>query len=148
MMQFYNPDLYTPAAKTELSREQRIAVNMGSEVAPTVAPSGIAGSGITYFAQVASHSSTRDLEAPPPPPETWGAYQKKGQEHSGVIAMMDMLIADLDKDMAEIGTDEKNAQSEYETFMGDSQAKRAGDSKSIADKEGVKAELEARLQNM
>merc|ERR1719476_633956 len=62
--------------------------------------------------------------------------------------MMDLLIADLDKEMADMGVDEKNAQSEYETFMGDSQAKRAGDSKSIADKEGVKAELEARLQQM
>merc|ERR1712087_616082 len=51
-------------------------------------------------------------------------------------------------EMAAMETDEKNAQAEYETFMGDSQAKRAGDSASIADKEGVKAELEARLQKM
>jgi len=155
MMQFYNPALYTPPAKIELSSEQRIAVNLGSEAAPTVAPSGIAGTGITYLqqgapvlVQVATHTGMSDVVAPPPPPETWGAYQKKGQEHSGVIAMMDLLIADLDKEMAEMGVDEKNAQSEYETFMGDSQAKRAGDSKSIADKEGVKAELEARLQKM
>merc|ERR1719422_1790631 len=39
-------------------------------------------------------------------------------------------------------------QEEYEVFMQDSQAKRAGDSKSIADKEATKAELEARLQKM
>merc|ERR1711957_168988 len=45
MMQFYNPALYTPAPKIELSREQRIAVNEGSEAAPTVAPSGIADLG-------------------------------------------------------------------------------------------------------
>merc|ERR1719476_1215197 len=62
--------------------------------------------------------------------------------------MMDLLIADLDKEMSEMGVDEKNAQAEYETFMADSQAKRSGDSASIADKEGVKAELEARLQKM
>lgn len=37
--------------------------------------------------------------APPPPPETFGAYSKKGQESSGVIAMIDLLIADLDKEM-------------------------------------------------
>merc|ERR1712060_928196 len=54
----------------------------------------------------------------------------------------------LDKEMSTMETDEKNAQSEYETFMQDSQAKRAGDSRSIADKEGVKADLEARLQKM
>merc|ERR1719221_2051367 len=148
MNQFYNPDLYTPPPAVELSREQRIAVNMGSEAAPTVKPSGIAGTGITYFAQIASHTGRRDVVAPPPPPETWGAYQKKGQEHNGVVAMMDLLVTDLDKDSEEAKVDEKNAQSEYETFMGDSQVKRAGDSKSIADKEGVKAELEARLQKL
>merc|ERR1719277_2429033 len=148
MNQFYNPALYVAPKEIELSREQRIAVNMGSEAAPTVAPSGIAGTGITYFAQIASHMSTRDSVAPPPPPETWGAYQKKGQEHNGVIAMMDLLVADLDKEMQEVSVDEKNAQAEYETFMADSQAKRAGDSASIADKEGAKAGLESRLQKM
>jgi len=89
--------------------------------------------------------SSNDV-APPPPPETWGAYQKKGQEHNGVIAMLDLLVADLDKDTQTAEVDEKNAQAEYETFMQDSQAKRSGDSKSIADKEGTKAELEGRLQ--
>merc|ERR1719277_445497 len=44
MMQFYNPSLYVAPKKQELSsREQRIAVNMGSEAAPTLAPSGIVG---------------------------------------------------------------------------------------------------------
>merc|ERR1719433_652172 len=153
MNQFYNPSLYVPPKKQELSAEQRIAVNMGSEAAPTVAPSGIAGTGITalqeaslVFAQVGSHIA--NVVAPPPPPETWGAYQKKGQEHSGVMAMMDLLVTDLDKEMTEMGTDEKNAQEEYEIFMRDSQAKRADDSKSIADKEGTKAELEARVRKL
>jgi len=144
MMQFYNPALYTPAPKIELSREQRIAVNEGSEAAPTVAPSGIAGTGITAFAQVSAHNNN-DV-APAPPPETWGAYQKKGGAQNGVIAMLDLLIADLDKETQTMTVDEKNAQSEYETFMTDSQAKRAQDSKSVADKEGMKADAEARLQ--
>jgi len=145
MAKFYNPDLYKAPAKIELSREQRIAVNMGSEEAPTVAPSGIAGTGITYFAQVSAHSTAGDDEAPAPPPDTWGAYQKKGGEHNGVTAMMDMLIGDLDKEMSTMGVDEKNAQEEYETFMSDSQEKRALDSKSVADKEGMKADAEARV---
>merc|ERR1719356_1486604 len=145
-MQFYNPALYKPPPPAEMSsREQRIAVNMGSEAAPTVAPSGIAGTGITD-APAFVQTSSQDGTAPPPPPETWGAYTKKGQEHSGVTEMMNLLIADLDKEMQEMTVDEKNAQSEYETFMSDSQVKRAGDSQSIADKEGTKAELEARLQ--
>merc|ERR1719217_1595951 len=59
--------------------------------------------------------------------------------------MMDMMIADLDKEITEIETEEKEAQSEYETFMKDSADKRASDSKSISDKEGFKAETEATL---
>merc|ERR1719491_2459493 len=161
LMQFYNPKLYVPPAKIELGDEQRIAVNLGSEEAPTVAPSGIAGTGITYlqdsqpvFAQVASHvalaarSHDSAAVAPPPPPETWDAYQKKGQEHNGVVAMIDMLIGDLDKDMTESGVEEQNGQAEYEVLMEDSRTKRAQDSKAVADKEGTKAELEARLQSM
>lgn len=152
---FYNPSLYVAPKKQELSSEERIAVNMGSETAPTVTPSGIAGTGISYFqqgspvfAQVSLHSKSGDSESPAPPPETWNAYQKKGQEHNGVTAMIDLLESDLEKDMTEASVDEKNAQAEYETMMSDSQAKRAEDSKAIADKEGNKAELEARLEKM
>jgi len=119
---------------------------MGSEAAPTTTPSGVAGTGITYFVQVNAHTVVHDGAAPPPPPDTWDAYQKKGGETNGVTAMMDLLVADLDKEMQEMDVDEKNAQSTYETFMSDSQTKRAQDSKSIEDKEGTKAELEARLQ--
>merc|ERR550532_3095315 len=75
LMKFYNPSLYVAPKKQELSAEQRIAVNMGSEAAPTTTPSGVAGTGITYFVQVSSHDALKDKEAPPPPPETWGAYQ-------------------------------------------------------------------------
>merc|ERR1719324_1887644 len=45
--------------------------------------------------------------APPPPPETFGAYSKKGEESTGVISMMDMMVADLDKEITEIETEEK-----------------------------------------
>jgi len=83
--------------------------------------------------------------APPPPPETFGAYAKKGEESGGVIAMMDNMIADLDKEITEVEVEEKEAQKEYEQFMADSAEKRATDAKSIEDKEGAKADLEARL---
>jgi len=83
--------------------------------------------------------------APPPPPETAAAYAKKGGESGGIIAMMDMMIADLDKEITEVTVEEKNGQEEYEQLIGDSAKKRALDSKSIEDKEGTKAALEARL---
>jgi len=67
LMKFYNPKLYVAPPKAELSSEQRIAVNMGSEAAPTTAPSGIAGSGITYV-QIAAHEASSSDVAPAPPP--------------------------------------------------------------------------------
>merc|ERR1719291_1392300 len=39
--------------------------------------------------------------APPPPPETFGPYSKKGEETNGVIKMIDLLVGDLDKEMTE-----------------------------------------------
>merc|ERR1740130_354387 len=53
---FYSPKLYKAPAKRELSREDRIAVNMGGTMAPTPAPGGIGGTGITTLVQVSSHT--------------------------------------------------------------------------------------------
>merc|ERR1719199_2373606 len=78
---FYNPKLYKPAPKRELTKEERITVSLGGTAPPTAAPGGIAGTGVTALEQ----------EAPPPPPATWDAYAKKSQESNGVMAMMDML---------------------------------------------------------
>merc|ERR1719401_511600 len=110
---------------------------------PTEAPGGIAGTGVTVLAQVALHNQRK--VAPPPPPETYGAYTKKG-ESSGVMKLMGMLIADLDKDMTEGETEEQDGQADYEAMMKDSAAKRAADSKSLTEKESIKASLEADLE--
>merc|ERR1740138_232642 len=59
--------------------------------------------------------------------------------------MLDLLVADLDKEMTEAEVTEKNSQEEYEKFMSDASEKRADDSKSITDKEGYKAEAESTL---
>merc|ERR1740127_79759 len=64
---FYNPKLYKPAPKRELSAEGRIVVEMGGTLAPTNPPGGIAGTGVTVLAQISAHS--RHQVAPPPPPE-------------------------------------------------------------------------------
>merc|ERR1719401_1345285 len=81
----------------------------------------------------------------PPPPKTFGAYAKKSEENTGVIAMMDMLIKDLVKEMTVAETSEKDAQADYEVMMQDSKEKRATDSKTLLSKEGVKADTEAAL---
>jgi len=140
---FYNPKLYKPPPKTELSAEDRIYENEGGVIA-TAAPGGIAGTGIS-FAQVSMHQQSK--AAPGPPPETWGAYSTKSEENTGVVAMIDLLIADLSKEMTEAETDEKNSQADYETMMKDSAAKRTTDSKALSQKGSAKADTEAALQD-
>merc|ERR1719174_3317347 len=85
--------------------------------------------------------------APPPPPEANLAYKKSGEDSNGVIAMVDKLMADIDAENQAAEVDEKDAQKDYETFMGDSSDKRAQDSKAITDKEAAKAETESELQD-
>merc|ERR550525_2317584 len=60
--------------------------------------------------------------------------------------MIDLLIKDLDKQMTEAETEESDAQSDYETCMKDSAAKRAADSNSLNEKELIKADLEASVE--
>merc|ERR1719293_516303 len=58
---YYNPKMYVPPAKVERSTMTAISEDMG-------------------FAQIAEHGQKA---APPPPPETFGAYAKKTEEHGG-----------------------------------------------------------------
>merc|ERR1719401_1807970 len=85
---FYNPKLYNPPAKTELSSAGAIERDMS-------------------FVQVSEHVQRKSSVEPPP--ETWGAYAKKTEESTGVISMIDLLVKDLDTEMAEAKVEEKNA---------------------------------------
>jgi septal ring factor EnvC (AmiA/AmiB activator) len=126
---FYNPKMYKEPAKKELSAQDRIATNMGA-----------------MLVQVSAHAQRKD--APAPPPETFdGAYGKKSEESNGVMGMIDLLIKDLDKEITEAETEEKSGQTDYETLMKDSAAKRTQDSKSLTDKEASKAELRGDLES-
>merc|ERR1719410_1348037 len=97
----------------------------------------------TSFAEVGVHD---DAKAPPgPPPDTWNAYAKKSDESTNVVAMIDVLIADLDKEMTEAKAEEKNGQEDYETMMTESAAKRTEDSKALGNKMSAKADAEKTL---
>merc|ERR1719215_2565889 len=65
LAKFYTPKLYVAPPKQELSAEQRIAVNMGSEPAPT---------------QPQKHSQVKEHDAgsaaPPPPPRDLGGLSE------------------------------------------------------------------------
>merc|ERR1719311_32675 len=124
---FYNPKLYKAPPKRELTEEERITVNMGGTLAPTAPPAGIAGTGIGL---VQEHRNLADeQEAPPPPPEANLAYKKSSESGTGVIAMIDLLKADLEKEITESTAVEKDAQEDYESFMKDAAEQRAMDSK-------------------
>jgi len=125
---FYNPKLYKAPPKVELTDEDRATAAAGGEA---------------VLASVSQHGVAK----PAPPPEAPGAYKKKSGESGGVIAMIDLLVKDLDKEMTVAKVEEKDSQGDYETMMKDSASKRADDSKTLADKQGTLADLEASLQS-
>jgi len=114
---FYNPKMYKAAA-LQISKHSH------------------------SFMQLSSHKNVAD---PGPAPEAPGAYKKKGEASGGVIAMIDTIVADIDKELTESETAERLAQEDYETLMADSAEKRALDSKTLTEKAGVKANTEAEL---
>merc|ERR1719171_3185732 len=71
LFKFYRPDLHKEEPRRELTEEERIAVSAGApdprDAEEAMPKGGIAGTGITVFAQVRSASNA----APPPPPETF-----------------------------------------------------------------------------
>jgi len=148
MQKFYNPKLYKPPPKRELSEEDRITLNMGGTLAPTEPPGGIAGTGITAldqeasFVQLKAHSAPEDF----PAPTALLQGDSRKEDAGGVLAMMDLLINDLSKDILEMEMEEKDSQEDYEATMADAAEKRKTDAKAITEKEGAKAELDAEHQ--
>merc|ERR1719253_1446232 len=80
MVKFYRPNLYKEAPKRELTDEEKIYASSGrSDMIATDAPQMIAGTTQAVYVQVAA--------VPAPPPETWGAYEKKEGKSNGVMAL-------------------------------------------------------------
>jgi hypothetical protein len=123
LQKFYNPTLYKAPPKTENTMEEKI-IEAGT------------------FAQIRKRDSS-DV-APPPAPETFGAYQKS-EKSAGVLGLMDMMSKELETDMKDAAYEEKTSQTDYQKLMEDSQATRAANTKSITAKEAEKAESETSL---
>eukprot|EP00747_Dinoflagellata_sp_TGD_P160062 gnl/TRDRNA2_/TRDRNA2_177942_c4_seq2.p1 gnl/TRDRNA2_/TRDRNA2_177942_c4~~gnl/TRDRNA2_/TRDRNA2_177942_c4_seq2.p1 ORF type:complete len:701 (+),score=291.57 gnl/TRDRNA2_/TRDRNA2_177942_c4_seq2:76-2178(+) len=133
MQKFYNPKLYKPPAKREITEEERLTLAAGGTIAPV-------------FAQIQEHVQHKAAKADPGPPPTLNFGGSKGQEATGVLAMMDSILQDLDKEMTEAEAEEKDAQADYEKMMKDSAAKRAEDTKHLSEKQAAKADMEADLE--
>merc|ERR1719301_507378 len=63
MQKFYNPKLYKPPPKRELTEEERITLNMGGTLAPTNPPGGIAGTGVSLM-EIAAYTQSSSKAAP------------------------------------------------------------------------------------
>jgi len=96
---------------------------------------------LATLAQVKAHSQDQEGQPEAPP-----AFEKKSEASNGVLALMDTLVADLDKEMTIAETEEKDSQKDYETFTADSKKKRADNIKTLEDKEAAVADAEASLQ--
>jgi len=140
MVKFYRPNLYKEAPKRELTDEEKIYASSGrSDMIATEAPQMIAGTTQAVFVQLSA--------VPAPPPDTWGAYEKKEGKSNGVLALMDMLLKELKDENTEATHEEETAQKDYETLMADSQAGRADKAGSITSKEAAKADLDVNTEN-
>merc|ERR1719301_138960 len=127
LQKFYNPALYKPPPKVELSAEDKIISNLG---------------GFVQINSAGHESRMQQLEAL----KTFsGVYQPKTEKSGGVMALMDMLVADLKTSLSDAEHDEKTAQVDYTELMADSQETRASDSKAITDKSSAKADLESKI---
>ena len=62
------------------------------------------------------------------------------------MALMDMLLKELNGDITEGEQEEKTSQKDYERLMSDSQATRAQNAKSITDKEAAKADMDTAIE--
>jgi len=102
-----------------------------------------ATSSAAAFVQISEHTQLKNDAAPAAPPPAPKAYSKSSS--SGVINMIDTIIADLDKEMQEATVSEKDAQSDYEELMADSASKRASDSKSLTELTAHEADLQTAL---
>eukprot|EP00440_Ansanella_granifera_P022283 gb/GFBE01024205.1/.p1 GENE.gb/GFBE01024205.1/~~gb/GFBE01024205.1/.p1 ORF type:complete len:698 (+),score=300.18 gb/GFBE01024205.1/:1-2094(+) len=114
MNQFYHPELTTTETTTG-------AYDVFMQESPALV-------------QVQAHTQREE------PPE-FG--KSKSQQGNGVINMIQGLVTETDKTVAEAEFNEKEAQKYYEDFMADAKAKRQADVKATADKQKMRAELES-----
>jgi chromosome segregation ATPase len=124
---YYNPQLVPSEAPVVLSAEEEVFQNAK-----------------TVFIQL--HQQSMDL--PEGQPDTWeGADRKnKGQKGASVLALMDMLATDLNKDTQALEHDETTAQKDYEKLQYDLSQSIAESTKSKNDAAASKANAEADLQ--
>jgi len=93
----------------------------------------------------AEGADTRDISVQVPQgPDL--SFRKSSEAAGGATHMIEMLRNDLTKQIEGIKQEEKHAQEAYEEFLQECAKKRSIEAKAVSEKEGVKAGLEASLQ--
>merc|ERR1719399_323336 len=128
LLKFYNPTLYKAPPKKEMTMEEKIIAGGSSALLQSEAAFDSPDSS---FVQIRKVSLLRSKVAPPEAPETFGAYEKKGEKSGGIMALMDMMVNEMKASLQEAKFAEKQAQTDYVELMADSQATREQDGKSI-----------------
>lgn len=121
LAKFYNPTVYKAPPKKEKTMEEKIIQSYG-------------------FVQRHSVMHTVSHKKQMPELPDMPTYEKKNS--GGVVALLDTIVSDLEKDRVTAGLEEKTAQKDYVEFMADSQSTRGQLQKTMVDKKSSKAELE------
>merc|ERR1719487_10704 len=81
-------------------------------------------------------------EAPTPPPDTWEAdsYKKAEGESEGILNILSLIKADIEKDIEKADAEEEAAQAAFEAFESEV-------NDSIAKLEGTKSDLEGEISS-
>merc|ERR1719235_1968969 len=87
-------------------------------------------------------------EAPPPPPTTWEApYGGATGESQGIVAILGMIHADIEKDSDKAKAEEKEAQKDYDEFKEESEAEIKSLEGEIEELEGVQGDKEESVKD-
>lgn len=152
---FYSPEKYAAEkkaatdaalAKAGLSLTQKRSESLVARKANDLLPGGFDFLQIRSMTQSMSRfrMAVRDGVDPVVLPETPKGGPEKA-ESGGVIGLMNDFIADLKMEMTEAETSEKFNAKEYVRIMTEAQETRKTDTKSLAEKKGVKATLDTKL---
>jgi len=80
-------------------------------------------------------------KAPPPPPTTWEApYGGQTEESTGIVAILEMIVEDIQKDIADADKEEAEAIALYDKTVKALTTEKQGLQKQISEWEGIKAD--------
>jgi len=81
-------------------------------------------------------------EAPPPPPATWEnpEYGGKTGESTGIIALMEMVYEDIEKDWKTAKKEEEEAEKEFQTFKKESEDEMKALQEEADKQDGIKGD--------